>query len=996
MKIVLLLLLCIKVTFPQISEIKDFKLPSSHLNVDAHSISSNSSNMLFMFWSESGKILFSKSSDYGISWNEKKLIHQAYSSSVQLNDLASIVTTSGRLIVFFKDPNVYSKYSDDEGNTWSTETILQTGTTLINRRYATSLFPVINDTNSVYLMYTRSHISSPGIFRVESSDNGITWGPEKRLVTDPSVTSPSLVQLEEGKQIMYYIKKDTLANNIYSVVSLDYGATWSPPGEIIYSTPGVIKGAKSTRIDINTIYLIYEAELPTPFSGFINNELEFIKSTNSGLSWSTANKFTSYKGSDTQPQISMIANKPIVSFLSGRDSTTNNNNRIWIGIPGESVDSYTPPKIFHVNAFLDNMPNQKVFVRALIDDDNKIDSVILEYEFNGKFQSPLIMNDDGINGDSIANDNVYSTEIPSTLNSGDNVVLYVKAVDSLLNQTTEYGGVIVIPSGIPVSSYFLDVNRLKMPINNSGVLADVLINGRDGALYDDKVVMFSSGFFLSGKSNSTMWANAVASASRIQDYSPGLLGAPGTDPRNQIYVVSVYDAPFSSSWLDWKVAVTLGADFYDGNNDGIYDPVDLNGNNVWDPNEDKPDIIGDISAYTVYNDAVPSILRRFSEVEPQGIEIGQTIFGYVDSSLNTLNNTLFIRYKILNKGTTIPIMDSVYFSLWTDPDVGDAYDDLVASDTLLDAGFSYHNASDSEFGLAAPTVGVALLQGPFDYVPGITFIDNNSNGIYDEGTDTPLDTAYSMKGSLLGMKTYPGAMNRKMTAFMHYLQSHPTIGDPNTHYEARNFMLGLDKYGNPIDPCNWPFGSVVGGVNCSSIPPQFLYSGNPGSNIGWICNTKTDQRFLLTTGPFKLKVNEPVEIIGAFIVGRKENPLSSFYEARRITSYARSLHKSNFGQFPLGLDGEASTSVNMYELSQNYPNPFNPITTIHYSIPQTGLVTIKIFDILGKEITTLVNEEKKSGNHKIEFNGSKLSSGIYFYQIKSGSFTATKKLVLLK
>ncbi|MDP3831725.1 MAG: T9SS type A sorting domain-containing protein, partial [Ignavibacteriaceae bacterium] len=87
---------------------------------------------------------------------------------------------------------------------------------------------------------------------------------------------------------------------------------------------------------------------------------------------------------------------------------------------------------------------------------------------------------------------------------------------------------------------------------------------------------------------------------------------------------------------------------------------------------------------------------------------------------------------------------------------------------------------------------------------------------------------------------------------------------------------------------------------------------------------------------------------------------------------------------------------NDYSLSQNYPNPFNPITKINYTIPQTGLVTIKVFDILGKEITTLVNEEKKSGNHKIEFNGSKLSSGIYFYQIKSGSFTATKKLVLLK
>lgn len=83
-------------------------------------------------------------------------------------------------------------------------------------------------------------------------------------------------------------------------------------------------------------------------------------------------------------------------------------------------------------------------------------------------------------------------------------------------------------------------------------------------------------------------------------------------------------------------------------------------------------------------------------------------------------------------------------------------------------------------------------------------------------------------------------------------------------------------------------------------------------------------------------------------------------------------------------------------LSQNYPNPFNPATTIEYSIPQAGLVTIKIYDILGREVTNLVNEEKLAGNHKVNFNASGLSSGIYFYKLQAGSYIETKKMLLLK
>jgi len=83
-------------------------------------------------------------------------------------------------------------------------------------------------------------------------------------------------------------------------------------------------------------------------------------------------------------------------------------------------------------------------------------------------------------------------------------------------------------------------------------------------------------------------------------------------------------------------------------------------------------------------------------------------------------------------------------------------------------------------------------------------------------------------------------------------------------------------------------------------------------------------------------------------------------------------------------------------LEQNYPNPFNPTTKINYSIKEKGNVELKIFDLLGSEIVTLVNEEKAPGNYEVFFDASNLSSGVYLYTIKAGSFVQTRKMLLMK
>lgn len=126
--------------------------------------------------------------------------------------------------------------------------------------------------------------------------------------------------------------------------------------------------------------------------------------------------------------------------------------------------------------------------------------------------------------------------------------------------------------------------------------------------------------------------------------------------------------------------------------------------------------------------------------------------------------------------------------------------------------------------------------------------------------------------------------------------------------------------------------------------------------------------------------------------------INSVYFDRDGYAYC-SVH--NFGIYrsalPVSVNhDEENFNSDSYILFQNYPNPFNPSTTITYYIPENSNVTLKVYDILGKEIAVLVNEERSAGTYKIEFNGSNLPSGIYFYRFIAGDFTATKKLILLK
>jgi photosystem II stability/assembly factor-like uncharacterized protein len=105
------------------------------------------------------------------------------------------------------------------------------------------------------------------------------------------------------------------------------------------------------------------------------------------------------------------------------------------------------------------------------------------------------------------------------------------------------------------------------------------------------------------------------------------------------------------------------------------------------------------------------------------------------------------------------------------------------------------------------------------------------------------------------------------------------------------------------------------------------------------------------------------------------------------------------GTFNIGTPTAVDPGDNLpddYSMTQNYPNPFNPATTIKYSIPKEGLVTLKVYNVIGEEVATLVNDIKQVGNYNLTFNAENLSSGVYLYRLKAGSFVETKKMILMK
>ncbi len=955
-----------------------------------------SQNCFLFFWVNERKIQFSKSCDDGLTWQSPIVLQDSVlpvGPSDTLVGITALVTNTGRVLVVWKNlikRYHYQKYSDDNGLNWSSQIVLPTGTNPFMMASATHATLSQTFDGKIWLTFSAGGYA----FSVNDGNDWVYGG------STFSGTYSTVLSIDSSKLIVVYQSGVTGNGDIYTKISTDGGQDWHTTIPVISSTLNEVR-PRVIRESNCKLWIFYQLYKNTPFTNFKQSDIFYTASTNGGITWSTPSQVTKFVGFDGYHNVSLSGDSIFISFASERTG----NNQLYYGLVGVTDDNNSPPYLYY-STHIPNTPapSQPVSFRAYVDDDPGIPSVYLKYSVNYMASDSTQMYDDGLNGDSLANDKIYGVLIGG-FNSGDVITYKFSLNDSQFNHRTFNGSNILVPLTFGSSQYLIDINRFKLPMNNSGVFAAVTINGESGGKYDGNIVLFSGGFYLSGKSNNNLWANAVASSSRLQDYWPGKVGSLRNDPKNVLYVIKSSDPHFGDSWQNWKFAVKLGAGFYDGNNDGVYNPVDINGNGVWDINEDRPDLIGHVTTWCVFNDGVASDFRRFSEVQPQGLEIHQTVFASGPQIVQQLDDIIFIRYRLINRGTVADVMDSVYFGVWSDPDIGDYSDDLAGCDTTLNSGFVYNHGIDTVFGGDPPAISFNFLQGPYAYIPGKTFLDNNGNGIYDLGTDTPLDSAYNHKGPYMRIDTIPGAMNLMMTSFIHFLCGHSTMSGPNNGGEARNFMLGLDRLGNSIDPCSWSFGSVLGGVNCATISRKFLYSGDPVSNYGWINNYACDQRILLSTGPFRLETGKPVDIITAYVVGRGTDPLNSVVIVKNTGYFAKNLYNNNFDLFQVSVREKKEETIASYKLFQNYPNPFNPTTNIKFALPEVSIVTVEVYNLLGQKVKTMINEERPAGYHIIEWDGrnkydQSVGSGVYLFRISaegnSGKkFTQARKMVLL-
>jgi len=427
-----------------------------------------------------------------------------------------------------------------------------------------------------------------------------------------------------------------------------------------------------------------------------------------------------------------------------------------------------------------------------------------------------------------------------------------------------------------------DINNIACWFGNNGEIVSYNVTGNSGLEWpagSGISAVFQAGPWLAGKVNGDIRCAVVeyrseylpgtVSYNPVSSPSPGIPNNPDSS-RYKIYTIQPGDSPdpassvYNPDYAEWPVADGApahdGEYFSDSNGNGIYDTgedyEDYNLNGIYDaPDEqiregqDPPLFLGDQTHWCVFNDFSPE-QHSLYDSSPLGVEIQLTLFGHKQAELE---NVMFAKLLIINKsGDTI---EDMYFGYWSDPDIGDASDDHIGCDTLLDLGYCYNaNEIDEDYGITAPAAGCALLQGPIMPSQG--------------------DTAFVSGQKLADCK------NLTMTSFQNpFIQSGIPENCPEDLYDIYNLLLGLSCWGENIyDPDN----------NITT----YLFPGDPITKIGWTEYydiRHDDRRFLMSAGPFTmdswLDINsdgfpqpgEPgvQEITTAIIIGAGSNHLNS-------------------------------------------------------------------------------------------------------------------------
>lgn len=966
------------------------------------------STHLFFYLTSNNQIYQTKSTDGGNSWSVPKFIdHGRIDHPYDASNFSAYKAKTGRIFLAYRLDYTRYRYSDDEGETWQykNDQYFRIGTTTRASHTLPSSGVLFQSSGSPLIYIFSYNLTRLSYTTSQNADT--VWAPYVNIITSwpgKKIKEPGLVIQPSGKWICSFRAYDTIANNhsVYLLSSTDNGATWPNPSPVFTEE---ISFHRLINKPDGQLYLLYTKITDSIIAGsriLHNHDIYYRASTDDGATWSAETKITRYPYTDFNFCVSRFNDNINFVFASLRDSIYSASTLadgwkhyiyrpgVYRGILSVTPDTDYPPILIRERCVrADSVKSPFIFQAQVVGDSNYVVNATIIQSAGKTITLPLY--DDGLHQDSLAGDGIYGNVAggiihpfgSASIQGGYKISVSRHSATALSGELSylNFSGV------TPVKSASFDINNLYVPLRH-----DVFTDG--GWLYDSVSVIFNCGFYLSGMANGSLWANGLLSPALTNDYIPGpVRDYPGS---GSLFILRSSDPPFSKSWQEWRLAVADGASFYDGDNDGVYSPFDKNTNGSWDSDEDRPDLIGDFTAWTVMNDGRLPRDRRFSNSYPLGIEVQQTLFGWSGTG-TPLENSLFIRYRIINKSKNYERFDSVYFTIATDLDLGNYSNDLQGCDTLLNLGYAYDASPDTAYWAVGASSGAALVQGPAVFLPGITFTDVNGDGKYQHGTDIPLDSAFNHNGKYIGKNILPGAVNLAMTSFQPIFRAHPTHGDPYQIESVRYYQLGGMLIGGSLfDLCNSNFWIFNPPEACSSANRVFPLSGNPVDSTGWLSSIKIDVRDWVNSGPFTLFRNETVDIISAYSVGRhSSNTLASVDELKNNIRYLTGFYNDNFTQSGLPETNSSKRGVG-FSLGDNYPNPFNPVTVIGFSIPIASDVSLKVFDILGREIADLVNEHKTSGYHKVQFNSSGLASGIYFYRIKAGEFTQIKKMVIVK
>ncbi len=374
----------------------------------------------------------------------------------------------------------------------------------------------------------------------------------------------------------------------------------------------------------------------------------------------------------------------------------------------------------------------------------------------------------------------------------------------------------------------------------------------------------------------------------------------------------------------------------------------------------NPFFLGTQTMFYCYTDAYPHGSGSTS-LQSLKAQILQTNWCYTNIGLEDVQ---FIEFRIINRSNTPWI--KAYLAFWTDDDLGSSTDDKIGCDTIRNLGFTYNATNNDEiYGLAPPAVGTKLLRSPVIYTGNI-----NDTIKY-----------YSPPGSA-NMIIRPGFKYIGMNVFNYYNNGSPQPSDPLNNTETYRVLEGKWRLGD-----SW--------ISPSGDTTRKCYTGDPVTQTGWLMTGAFDRRFLQSFGPFNMNPNDTQSIIVAQIIAKGSSNLNSITKLRALSDHVQSIYDQNF-QSVLAVQNISTEIPVGFSLEQNYPNPFNPVTNLEFGISELGFVSLKVYDMLGKEVMTIVNEKLNPGKYKVDFDGSGLPSGVYFYRLTAGEFTETKSMMLVK